>query len=73
MERIVITTQDETEKKVLLAFLDSLDYEYYPDDNSYQLNDGDIKEMLERKAGFLNGSTTARSWQEIKADWSPDV
>lgn len=68
MEKFVISTQDETERKVLLAFLDSLNYKYYSDEGDYQLNDDDIKEMLKRKADFIDKKTTARSWQEIKTD-----
>ncbi|AYL94643.1 hypothetical protein [Mucilaginibacter celer] len=55
-----------TGKKVLLAFLDSLNYRYstYSDDNT--LSDKGVQEMLQRKAYFLAGKTTSRSCNEIK-------
>jgi hypothetical protein len=30
----------------------------------------EIKEMLQRKADFLNGKTTSRPWSEIKKGYS---
>jgi hypothetical protein len=51
---------------VLLAFLDSLNYQYRTDSDDYVLTDEQVQEMLNRKADFLAGKTTSRPWSEIK-------
>ncbi len=66
METLKIDIQNEQEKKVLLAFLDSLSYHYSTDSDSYLLNDAEIKELVQRKSDFLAGKTTSRPWSEIK-------
>lgn len=66
METLTIDIQTEQEKKVLIAFLNSLNYHYRTEHNDYVLNDEDVAEMLKRKADFLAGKTTARPWSEIK-------
>jgi len=65
METLTIDIQNEQEKKVLLAFLDSLNYQYHTDDD-YQLTDDQEKEMVKRKEDFLAGKTTSRPWSEIR-------
>jgi len=66
METLKIEVQNEQEKKVLLAFLDSLSYHYRSDSDDYVLSDEHIKELVKRKADFLAGKTTSRPWSEIK-------
>lgn len=66
METLKIDIQSEQEKKVLLAFLDSLNYHYRTDSDDYILTDEQIKKMVDRKADFLAGKTTSRPWNEIK-------
>ena len=66
METLKIDIQNDQEKKVLLAFLDSLSYHYRTDSDDYILTDEQVKEMVNRKADFLAGKTTSRSWNEIK-------
>ena len=66
METLRVDIQTEQEKKVLLAFLDSLNYHYRTDSDDYILSDEEIQEMLKRKADFLAGKTTSRPWNEIK-------
>lgn len=66
METLKIDVQNEQEKKVLLAFLDSLSYHYRSDSDDYILSDEQIKELVKRKADFLAGKTTSRPWSEIK-------
>jgi hypothetical protein len=66
METLKIDIQNEQEKKVLLAFLDSLHYQYRAESDDYILNDDDIKEMLKRKDDYLAGNTTAKPWSDIK-------
>ena len=66
METLKIDIQNDQEKKVLLAFLDSLSYKYRSDSDDYILSDEEIKKMVMRKADFLAGKTTSRPWSEIK-------
>lgn len=66
METLKIDIQNDQEKKVLLAFLDSLSYHYRTESNDYVLTDNQVIAMIERKHGFLSGKTTARPWSEIK-------
>ncbi|MHB8208333.1 hypothetical protein [Mucilaginibacter sp.] len=66
METLKIDLQNEQEKKVLLAFLDSLHYQYRTESNDYALTDADVQEILKRKDDFLTGNTTFKPWSEIK-------
>ena len=66
METLKIELQNDQEKKVLLAFLDSLSYHYRTESDDYILTDEQVKKMVERKADFLAGKTTSRPWTEIK-------
>lgn len=66
METLKIEIQNEQEKKVLIAFLDSLSYHYSSDNDDYVLSSEDVKKLVERKANFLAGKTTSRPWNEIK-------
>jgi len=66
METLKIDIQNEQEKKVLLAFLDSLHYQYRTDSDDYILNDGEIAEMLQRKEDYIAGNITSKPWNEIK-------
>jgi hypothetical protein len=58
--------QDAKEKAILLAFLDGLNYQYRAENNDAALTDEEIKHLLRRKADFLAGKTTSRSWEQIK-------
>ena len=66
METLKIELQNDQEKKVLLAFLDSLSYKYSSDTDTYGLSDAQIRELVKRKADFIAGKTTSRPWDEIK-------
>lgn len=73
METLKIELQNDQEKKVLLAFLDSLSYRYRTEDDEYVLTDDEVKEMLKRKADFAGGNTTSRPWSEIKKKYEEGV
>lgn len=66
METLKIDIQNDQEKKVLLAFLDSLNYHYSTDSDDFVLTDEQVKEMVKRKTDFLAGKITSRPWSEIK-------
>jgi len=66
METLKIDIQNDQEKKVLIAFLDSLNYQYRSENDDYILTDAEIQEMIRRKTDFLDGKITSRPWKEIK-------
>ena len=66
METLKIDVQNDQEKKVLIAFLDSLSYHYRSDSDDYILTDEQLQKMVARKADFLAGKITSRPWDEIK-------
>ena len=66
METLRIDIQNDQEKKILLAFLDSLSYQYHTENGDYQLTDNEVLEMVQRKSDLLAGKTTSRPWSEIK-------
>lgn len=66
METLKIDLQNDEEKKVLVAFLDSLNYHYREENDDDILTDEQVKIMVDRKADFLAGKTTSRPWSEIK-------
>ena len=66
METLKIDIQNEQEKKVLLAFLDSLHYQYRTDSDDYILNDAEVQEMLQRKEDYVAGKIMSKPWSEVK-------
>jgi len=66
METLKIDIQNDQEKKVLLAFLDSLNYHYRTDNDDQSLTDDEVKLMVQRKEDHLSGKISARPWNEIK-------
>ena len=53
METLKIDIQNDQEKKILLAFLDSLSYQYRTESDDYTLTDEEIRKLVQRKAIFL--------------------
>lgn len=69
METLTVNTHNEREKEVLIAFLESLRYDYRFDDKTeWSLTNAQEQEILRRDRSFKSGNTTARSWDEIKQD-----
>ena len=65
---VVVNLRSEEEEKVLLAFLNSLQYDYQSAPHDVELTDEQAKEIIRREKAFAEGKTTARSWDEIKKD-----
>ncbi|MCQ6958506.1 hypothetical protein [Mucilaginibacter aquariorum] len=65
---ISVNLHSEQEEKVLLAFLDSLKYDYQTDNDAFFLSGEQQKEILSRDQEFIEGKTTARDWNEIKKE-----
>ncbi|MBF9251941.1 hypothetical protein I2I11_01415 [Pontibacter sp. 172403-2] len=70
MRTLIFNFHNEQEEKVLLAFLDSLKYDYQRVDEqeSFQLSDEEVKGLLQTKRDFMEGRVSARSWKDIKRD-----
>lgn len=70
MTTLTFNFHNEQEEKVLLAFLDSLQYDYQraEDQAAYELSEEEVQGLLQTKHKFLVGNTTARSWEEIKRE-----
>jgi hypothetical protein len=70
MKTLSFNFHNEQEEKVLLAFLDSLKYDYQQVDegDSFVLSEADVKDLLQTKKDFIDGKTTARPWEDIKRD-----
>ncbi|HEX8020879.1 MULTISPECIES: addiction module protein [Mucilaginibacter] len=66
METLRVDIQNEQEKRVLLAFLDSLDYNYRIDNESDAVLEQQAKELASRKADFLAGKASSLPWSESK-------
>jgi len=70
MRTLTFNFHNEQEEKVLLAFLDSLKYDYRRMDEpeAFQLSEEEVRGLLQTKRDFLEGRTTARPWEDIKRD-----
>jgi hypothetical protein len=68
MKTLTFNFHNEQEEKVLLAFLNSLQYDYRPveEPEAFQFSQEEIKGLLQTKQDFLEGKTAARPWEEIK-------
>lgn len=66
METVKIEIQNEQEKKVLLAFLKSLNYRYILDNDAPIISDEHMQELARRKADLLSGKTSSLPWTETK-------
>jgi hypothetical protein len=65
---VVVNLRNGEEEKVLLAFLNSLAYEYQTDSFNIELTEEQAKEILRREKSFAEGKTTLRTWDEVKKD-----
>lgn len=63
---VVVTLRTPEEEKVLLAFLDSLQYDYQATPDDIVLTGEQEKEIIRRDAALTEGKTSARDWDEIK-------
>jgi hypothetical protein len=66
METLRVDIQNDQEKKVLLAFLDSLNYQYTID-KDIDVTNTPLKDLDERKADLLSGKTSSLPWDEGKS------
>lgn len=38
-------------------------------EEEFEISDESVNELLERKADFINGKTSSRSWESIKSEY----
>ncbi len=65
---VVVNLKNPEEEKVLLAFLESLNYDYLTTAGESELTDQQQQEVLRREKAFAEGKTSSRSWDEIKKE-----
>lgn len=63
---VVVKLRNNEEERVLLAFLDSLQYDYQNEADYISLTEEQQKEVLRREQAFAEGKTAAHSWNDIK-------
>lgn len=63
---VVVNLRSMEEEKVLLAFLDSLHYDYQTTSNDIVLTVEQENEIIRRDTALTEGKTSTRSWDEIK-------
>jgi len=65
MTTLLVNIHDEQQERVLLAFLNSLKYEYSTDSQS-EISDAQQKEILRRERDFKAGKIKTEPWEEVK-------
>jgi putative addiction module component (TIGR02574 family) len=65
---VVVNLRNSEEEKVLIAFLNSLEYDYQSNEPDFDLTNEQQKEILRREKAFAEGKTTSRPWDEIKKE-----
>ena len=70
MATLTVNTYNEQEKKVLVAFLRSLNYDYSDrEDSPHQLTGAQKAEILRRDEAFEAGEITSRNWEDIEKEF----
>jgi len=65
---VVVNLKNPEEEKVLIAFLESLNYDYLTTSDVPELTHDQQQEVLLREKAFAEGKTSSRSWEEIKKE-----
>lgn len=69
MVSLTINTRTKQEEEVLIAFLKSLNYDYFTHEEAdLSLTQAQEQEILRRDQAFEAGETTTRDWNDIKSD-----
>jgi len=63
MTTLTVDINNEQEERILLAFLNSLKYNYHTN-NDDELSKKQQEEILKREKDFSDGKTKAISWEE---------
>ena len=65
MTTLLVNIHNEQQERVLLAFLNSLKYEYSTEDQS-EIPETQQKEILRRERDFEAGKIKTEPWEEVK-------
>ncbi len=65
---VTVSLHSEEQEKMLLDFLEKMNFDYQSDINDIALSDAQKDEILRRDSDFINGKTSARNWDDIKRD-----
>ena len=65
MTTLTVNIDNEQEERVLLAFLNSLKYDYKTD-VQHDISDAQKKEILRRDREFESGKIKAEPWEEVR-------
>jgi putative addiction module component (TIGR02574 family) len=65
MTTLTVNIDNEHEERVLLAFLNSLKYDYKTD-VQHDISDAQKEEILRRDRDFESGKIKAESWEEVR-------
>jgi putative addiction module component (TIGR02574 family) len=66
MTTLLVNINDEQEERVLLAFLNSLKYNYSTGVQSEELSEAQKEEILRREDDFRSGKIKAEPWEEVR-------
>lgn len=66
MTTLTVDINNEQEERVLLAFLNSLKYNYKTSQQSEGLTDAQQKEILRREQDFESGKIKAEPWEKVR-------
>jgi hypothetical protein len=66
MTTLLVNINDEQEERVLLAFLNSLKYNYSTGVGSNDISDEQKQEILRREDDFKSGKIKAEPWEEVR-------
>lgn len=72
---VIVNTHSEEQEKALLAFLDSLQYDYQMDEdqNNYDLSIEQQQELIRREEALKAGTITSRPWSAVKKDFEKRI
>jgi hypothetical protein len=66
MTTLMININDEQQERVLLAFLNSLKYNYTTEVQPNEISDAQKEEILKREIDFNSGKIKSEPWEEVR-------
>ena len=69
MASLIVDINSEQEKRILLAFLNSLNYNYHTDESVIDLSEEQQAEILKRDQDFTNGKIKSFLWEDISKNY----
>jgi hypothetical protein len=66
MTSLPVNLNDEQEERALLAFLNSLKYNYTTENSADDISDAQKKEILRREEDFKSGKMKSEPWSEVR-------